>query len=166
LDGGSYLNKYKMIYQLKRTQQLYCDNVSAWNFFSSPENLSRITPKDMGFVVLSNLQDESIYEGMIINYTVSPLLGIPLKWQTKITHVDYEKSFIDFQQKGPYKSWKHHHEFFSNQDGVLMIDTVNYELPFGVIGSIVHSLFIKKKLKNIFDYRYGVLEKLFNQNKS
>lgn len=154
-----------MIYKLKRTQQLYCDSSTAWNFFSSPLNLSRITPKDMGFVVLSDLPNEDIYVGLVIDYTVSPLLGIPLKWQTKITQVDYEKSFTDFQQKGPYKLWRHHHEFISNQNGVLMVDTVDYELPFGIIGRMAHGLVVKKKLENIFSYRYSVLEQLFNQQK-
>jgi len=66
-----------MMYILKREQQLYCDIASAWSFFSSPHNLSRITPKEMGFVVLSNLTDSEIYKGMIIDYSVKPLLGIP-----------------------------------------------------------------------------------------
>ncbi|WP_291149994.1 SRPBCC family protein [Flavobacterium sp. UBA7680] len=155
-----------MIHQLKRTQQLYCDTASAWIFFSSPNNLSRITPKDMGFIVVSDLPNETIYEGMIIDYIVSPLLRIPLKWQTKIVQVDHEKSFTDFQQKGPYKLWSHRHEFFSNEDGVLMIDTVNYELPFGVIGNLAHRLFIKEKLEDIFDFRYEVLQQLFNKQKN
>lgn len=155
-----------MVHQLKRTQQLYCDTATAWSFFSSPHNLSRITPKDMGFVVLSELPDEDIYVGMIIDYTVSPLLGVPLKWQTKIIQVDHEKSFTDFQQKGPYKLWSHHHEFSPNQDGVLMTDTVHYELPFGIIGSFAHHIFIKKKLEGIFNYRYQVLEQLFNKQKN
>jgi ligand-binding SRPBCC domain-containing protein len=150
------------MYILKREQQLYCDIASAWSFFSSPHNLSRITPKEMGFVVLSNLTDSEIYKGMIIDYSVKPLLGIPLKWQTQITEVDYQKSFIDFQKKGPYKLWRHRHEFIPNQKGVLMIDTVDYELPFGFIGKIMHSLIVRKKLKNIFDYRNKVLEDLFN----
>lgn len=150
-----------MIYQLKREQQLYCDIQSAWDFFSSPHNLSRITPKEMGFVVLSDLPEGDIYKGMIIDYTVSPVLGIPLKWQTEITEVNYQKSFTDFQKKGPYKLWRHHHEFIPNQNGVLMVDTVDYELPFGVIGRIVHSLMVKKKLEHIFNYRNQVLEALF-----
>lgn len=150
------------MYTLKKEQQLYCDITSAWSFFSSPHNLSRITPKEMGFVVLSNLTDSEIYKGMIIDYSVKPLLGISLKWQTQITEVDYQKSFIDFQKKGPYKLWRHRHEFIPNHKGVLMIDTVEYELPFGFIGKIIHSLIVKKKLKNIFDYRNEVLEGLFN----
>ena len=154
-----------MSYKLKREQQLNCSVESAWNFFSSPHNLSRITPKDMGFVVLSDLPEGAIYKGMIIDYTVSPVLGIPLKWQTEITAVNYQENFTDFQKKGPYKLWRHHHEFIPNQNGVLMIDTVDYELPFGVIGRIVHGLMVRKKLQHIFDYRHQVLEQLFNQLK-
>ncbi|MFV0167257.1 SRPBCC family protein [Empedobacter falsenii] len=152
-----------MNYRLYREQQLYCDIDTAWRFFSSPMNLSEITPKDMAFTVLSEDQDQPIFEGMLINYSVSPLLGIPLKWQTKIIQVEHQKSFTDFQQKGPYKYWKHFHEFIPNEKGILMKDTVEYELPFGVLGNIVHSLLVKKKLNKIFDYRQHVLKKLFNK---
>ena len=152
-----------MKYRLYREQQLYCDIDTAWRFFSSPMNLSEITPKDMAFTVLSEDQDQPIFEGMLIDYSVSPLLGIPLKWQTKIIQVEHQKSFTDFQQKGPYKYWKHFHEFIPNEKGILMKDTVEYELPFGVLGNIVHSLLVKKKLNKIFDYRHQVLKKLFNK---
>lgn len=152
-----------MKYQLSREQQLYCDIDTAWSFFSSPNNLSKITPKDMGFTVLSKDIQPEIFEVMFIDYTVSPILGIPLKWQTKITQVDKNKSFTDFQEKGPYKYWNHFHEFIPNSQGVLMKDTVDYELPMGFLGKIAHQAFVKKKLISIFDYRYQVLEKYFNQ---
>lgn len=152
-----------MRYQLYREQQLHCDIDTAWSFFSSPNNLSKITPKDMGFTVLSKDIQPEIFEGMLIDYTVSPILGIPLKWQTKITQVDKNKSFTDFQEKGPYKYWNHFHEFIPNSQGVLMKDTVDYELPMGFLGKIAHQAFVKKKLVSIFDYRYQVLEKYFNQ---
>jgi ligand-binding SRPBCC domain-containing protein len=57
-----------------------------------------------------------------------------MKWQTEITHVDFQKSFIDFQKKGPYKLWKHHHEFIPNDEGVLMRDTIDYETANGLPG--------------------------------
>lgn len=151
-----------MRYQLHREQQLNCDVKTAWDFFSSPNNLSRITPTDMGFTVLTKDTDQELYEGMIINYTVSPLFHIPLKWQTRIKQVNRDKSFMDFQEKGPYKYWNHFHEFIPNDKGVLMKDTVDYELPLGFLGTIVHRLLVQKKLKNIFDFRYQVLEKMFN----
>ena len=152
-----------MIYQLYREQQLHCDIATAWTFFSNPENLSTITPKEMGFVVLTKNANSSIYEGMEIDYIVSPVLSIPMKWKTRITQVDYQKSFTDFQAKGPYKLWNHFHEFIPNEKGVLIKDTVDYELPMWIFGTLAHSLFVKKKLQQIFNYRFQVLEKMFNQ---
>ena len=152
-----------MKHTVDREQQLHCDIQTAWDFFSSPMNLPEITPTDMAFTVLTDYKAEKIFVGMIIDYTVSPLLGIPLKWKTRITEVMPNKSFTDFQEKGPYKLWNHHHEFIANEKGVLMKDTVDYQLPLGVLGTIAHSLFLRKKLEGIFNYRYHVLEKKFNQ---
>lgn len=152
-----------MVHTLKRTQQLHCDISTAWKFFSAAKNLSEITPDDMNFIVLTNVENQEIYEGMLIDYYVSPLFGVKLKWQTEITQVDKEKSFTDFQKKGPFKLWNHHHEFVSNEQGVLMTDIVTYELPLGFLGEIAHKIMVKSKLENIFNYRYKILETKFNQ---
>lgn len=151
-----------MKYQLQRSQQLHCDLNTAWEFFSSPDNLSRITPPDMKFKVLTKFPEGGIFEGMRIRYKVAPLLKIPLSWTTIITQVNPKKSFTDFQEKGPYKVWNHYHEFIPNEAGVLMKDTVDYELPFGVLGTMAHTLFVRKKLADIFDFRFQFLEKMFN----
>jgi Uncharacterized conserved protein len=152
-----------MSYRLSRTLQLHCNIDTAWKFFSSPYNLTRITPKEMKFLVLTALPDERIYKGMIIDYKVSPLLGIPMNWRTRITQVDEGRSFTDLQEKGPYKRWNHFHEFIPNEQGVLVKDTVDYELPMGFLGKIAHTVMVRKKLQHIFNYRHQVLEDLFNK---
>lgn len=152
-----------MKHRLFREQQLHCDLPTAWKFFSSAGNLSEITPKEMNFVVLTQFENDEIYEGMIIDYFVSPLFGIKMKWQTEIIHVDHQRSFTDFQKKGPYKLWHHFHEFIENENGVLMKDTVDYELPFGPLGEMAHQIIVKKKLNDIFSYRYNILEERFNK---
>lgn len=152
-----------MKYRLERTQQLNCSIDVAWDFFSSPHNLEKITPREMGFVVLTNLESDEIYEGLVIEYTVRPLLNIPLKWKTRITQVDFQKSFTDFQEKGPYKLWNHSHYFEARENGVFMRDVVDYELPFGILGNLTHTLVVKRKLNHIFDFRYRILEELFNK---
>lgn len=157
--------KLNMIHQLYREQQLSCDIKTAWSFFSAANNLRIITPPEMNFTVLTKLKNDNIFEGMLINYTVAPLLKIPLKWQTEITQVDNGKSFTDFQKKGPYKLWKHYHEFVENEKGVLIKDTVKYELHFGFLGEIVHRIFVRKKLKNIFSFREQVLDVIFNNKR-
>ncbi|MDM1555452.1 MULTISPECIES: SRPBCC family protein [Chryseobacterium] len=151
-----------MMYRLYREQQLDCNIEKAWSFFSSPHNLSEITPESMNFVVVSDIQDEAIFKGMEIDYIVSPVLGIPMKWKTVISQVEAYKSFTDFQKQGPYKHWNHFHEFIPNENGVLMKDTVDYDLPMGILGKMAHQLFVKQKLKSIFDFRYRVLNDLFN----
>lgn len=155
-----------MRYKLLREQQLNCDLDTAWDFFSSPHNLEKITPKEMQFIVLSKDNNPTIYEGQVINYTVSPILKIQMKWRTRITQVDPNISFTDFQEQGPYKYWNHFHEFLPNEKGVLIKDTITYELPFGILGTIAHQLFVKNKLNKIFKYRFEVLEKMFNRVKS
>jgi ligand-binding SRPBCC domain-containing protein len=155
-----------MVHQLKREQQINCDIETAWKFFSAANNLSKITPKDMNFIVRTKMESDEIYEGMIIDYYVSPLFGIKMDWQTEIKQVNHHRSFTDFQKKGPYKLWNHFHEFIPNEKGVLIKDTVDYELPMGFLGEIAHKLFVKNKVESIFSYRFNILEKMFNQKQN
>ena len=148
------------MYQFKRTQLVKTDLQTCWDFFSSPKNLKKITPPYMGFDVLLDIP-EKMYPGLMIEYTVKPIFSIPMKWITEITHVEPLKFFVDEQRKGPYKIWHHEHHFESVQNGVLMTDIVSYELPMGFLGRIVHPFIVEKKLKEIFDYRFKVVEDYF-----
>ena len=151
-----------MIYQFKTKQLLKSDLETVWDFVSSPRNLKKITPPYMGFDITSKDLPLKMYPGMIISYKVSPLLSIPTTWVTEITQVEKHKFFIDEQRVGPYTMWHHQHFLVETKDGILMTDIVTYKPPFGILGSIANSLFIKKKLKSIFDYRFVSLEKIFN----
>ena len=149
-------------YSLKTEQKLPISLQEAWNFFSSPKNLSKITPKHMGFII-TNQPSETMFEGQIITYKVSPLLGVKISWMTEITTVKENEYFIDEQRFGPYSLWHHRHHFYEIDGGIKMIDEVNYKLPFGFLGSIAHHLFVRKKLKSIFEYREKVLIEMFGQ---
>ena len=149
------------MFQYKTEQFLPIGIDEAWRFFSSPKNLAIITPTELDFKILTNLNDEEIFEGMKIDYIVKPLLKIPMRWQTEIIKVNKGRNFTDRQLKGPYKIWEHTHTFKSINDGVLMHDVINYQLPFGFIGNIAHTLLVKKKIQNIFIYRKNILEKIF-----
>ncbi len=96
-------------YTVNFEQKLPISLDEAWAFFSSPLNLSKITPKSMAFVITSDYTAQTkMYEGMIITYKVSPLLGIKLDWMTEITHVKQEKFFIDeWMQSFRWTSFRH-----------------------------------------------------------
>ena len=102
----------------KTEQFLPVDINTAWDFFSSPKNLALITPPELDFNILTALNGEEIYEGMIINYTVKPLLGIPLRWETEICRVEKPNFFTDRQLKGPYRLWEHTHSYTEVNKGI------------------------------------------------
>ncbi|HVW14372.1 MAG TPA: SRPBCC family protein [Mucilaginibacter sp.] len=134
----------------------------AWDFFTSPLNLAKITPPDMNFVVTSDFKPkDKVYAGMIITYKVSPLFGIRMNWMTEITQVKEKEYFIDEQRFGPYALWHHQHHFKEVDSGVLMTDIVNYAIGWGFIGRIANSLVVAKKLEEVFDYREKVIGEMF-----
>lgn len=151
------------MHSLEFTQFLPVDIHTAWKFFSSPSNLQKITPPEMGFVIHTDLPVE-MYPGLVIQYTVRPLLGIPLSWVTEITQVQKPYYFVDTQLSGPYAVWHHQHHFREVEGGIEMKDILHYKLPLGILGQLVNYLFIGKKVKGIFEYREKILKDLYDQN--
>ena len=101
------------VHSIKTIQQIPADIKTVWAFFSNQQNLKAITPDELRFNVISKHHGNTIYAGQIIEYTVSPLLGIPLYWMTEITHVKDGEYFVDEQRYGPYAMWHHQHHFTS-----------------------------------------------------
>ena len=130
-----------------------------FTFFKSPENLSRITPAKLKFKILTPTPIE-MKEGQLIDYTIT-LFGKRVHWRTMITLSDNNKSFIDQQLKGPYQMWHHKHTFKENNSGVEMIDTINYVVPFGILGQIVNYFYLQKELNSIFQHRKEVINNIF-----
>ena len=139
-----------------RRQYIDAPPVKVWDFVSSPANLARITPPGMGFNIISPAE-KKMYEGMIIIYRVKPLAGIPVTWVTEITHITEGSYFVDEQRSGPYAMWHHRHFIEPDGDGTLMTDIVTYRPPLGIFGRIANSMFIRKRLGQIFDYRERVM---------
>ena len=151
------------IYSLKTIQKIPSSIEKTWQFFATPDNLQNITPTHLGFKILSLYQGEKMYAGQIIEYTVKPILGIPLYWMTEITHVDPYKYFVDEQRYGPYSMWHHQHHFKEIDGGVEMTDIIHYKIPFGFLGTIANSILVKSQLADIFSFRFKKTEELFGK---
>jgi len=150
------------IYTLNKKQKLPITVEQAWEFLSSPENLKTITPDYMGFNILSGA-DRPMFPGQIIQYIVTPVLGIKTKWVTEITHVKDHEYFVDEQRFGPYALWHHKHFINKIDGGVEMEDIIDYKVPMGILGQLVHPILVKPKLEEIFNYRTKKLEELFGK---
>ena len=151
-----------MLHSIQTTQLIKSDIKTVWDFMSSPKNLTVITPEYMQFEILSDLGDGKMYQGQIIEYYVRPVLNIKLHWVTEITHVKENEFFVDEQRFGPYTFWHHKHSFKETTQGVEMSDSIHYKLPLGILGKIGNELLVKKQLKEVFDHRFKVVEKIFN----
>ena len=152
------------IYTYHKKQNLPITLDEAWDFLSDPRNLKTITPEYMGFNILSGA-DRPMFTGQIIQYIVTPILGIKTKWVTEITHKVDKHYFVDEQRFGPYALWHHKHFIKEIEGGVIMEDVIHYKPPFGIIGVLLNFLFINSKLNTIFKHRELELIKTFGNFK-
>jgi ligand-binding SRPBCC domain-containing protein len=150
------------IYRLHKKQNLPISRNKAWEFLSSPLNLKTITPDYMSFDIISGA-DRPMYAGQIVQYIVTPILGIKTKWVTEITHVKDKEYFVDEQRFGPYALWHHKHFIKEIEGGVEMEDIIDYKVPLGLLGQLVQPYLVKPKLEEIFNYRMTKLEELFGK---
>jgi len=148
--------------KLKQEQFLPIPLDKAWDFFATPKNLNEVTPKDLVFEITSELPSK-MYEGLIITYKIKPMLNIPVNWCTEITHIKELSFFVDEQRKGPYNIWHHEHHFKAVEGGVLMTDILHYDIGKSFLGWIAGQIFVHKKVREIFEYRYKVLAEYFNK---
>lgn len=147
------------IYTLHKKLELPISQKEAWDFFANAENLAQLTPKEMNFRIESEIPPKS-YPGLVLAFSVTPLLGVRQTWVSEITQVQEPDYFIDVQVSGPYKYWHHKHGFNKTPNGVELEDLVHYALPFSPISNIFNG-FIRKELEKVFAYRQKILKELF-----
>lgn len=154
------INYHSGVYTLKTQQILPISLEKAWDFFSSPGNLAKITPAEMGFIITSGTP-EQMFAGQIITYKIGIFPGINSNWVTEITQVKEKAFFIDEQRFGLYKMWHHEHFFKQTEEGVIMTDRVTFKIPLGIFGRLAYHIFIKRKLYQIFSFRAQTLNIFF-----
>jgi len=144
---------------LERRQFVPRDREAVFAFFSKAGNLEAITPDGMSFQILTPRPIE-MRAGTRIDYRLR--LGLlPITWQTEIESFDPPHRFVDVQLRGPYRLWRHLHEFLPVEGGTEVHDRIEYQMPLGPLGSLAHALWVKRKLARIFDFRQKMIAKRF-----
>ena len=131
-------------------------------FFARAENLQELTPAWLHFRIRS-VEPNPIRKGSLIRYSLRWRI-FPIRWTTEIMEWDPPHRFLDVQLKGPYRLWHHEHRFVAEGAGTRMFDEVRYELPFGVLGAVVHALKVRRDVEGIFAYRKQAVEKVFGRS--
>ena len=128
-------------------------------FFADPRNLERITPPFLRFRITTPGPIE-MRPGALIDYRLR-LYGVPVRWRTRIESFEPERSFIDVQVRGPYRRWRHRHDFLDAAGGTEVRDVVEYETPLGPVGALARRLFVARSLERIFDFRRQAVAEIF-----
>lgn len=131
---------------------------TVFRFFSVAENLNLLTPPHLKFEILTP-SPIVMGQGTVIDYRIR-LRGVPMDWRTEITAWEPGRSFTDTQLRGPYKKWVHTHTFEPVEGGTRMTDLVEYELPLGFLGALVHPL-VRRDIERIFVYRSRAVSEAF-----
>ena len=148
-----------MTYLLRRRTVVPGTLHEVFTFHTDPRNLEALTPPWLAFRVLHST-DPAVRLGTRITYGLR-LHGIPMRWESRISEFVDGDSFADEMLSGPYRRWYHRHLFRDVEGGVEIEDVVEYALPFGPIGRLVHSLFVRRQLQQIFDFRTQAIDRRF-----
>jgi len=148
-------------------------------FFSNPENLPRIMPAASGtrLIAVNRVPPPGIPHtskaagvGTTIATSFRTVPGLPFRsrWIARITEFEWNHYFADVQDKGPFKSWHHRHEFKAeNRDrveGTLIRDVIEYDVGFGPLGSLVNLFLVRNQTKRTFLERQRKLPGLLQQS--
>lgn len=146
-------------FQLRRSQLVPAPLPDVFRFFEDPKNLERITPPFLRFRVL-DATDEEVRLGTRIRYRLRWQI-FPIRWESRISEYEKNVMFADEMLRGPYRSWYHRHWFEAVAGGVEITDVVDYTLPLGPLGTLAHSVVVRRQLREIFDYRRDAIDSLF-----
>lgn len=128
----------------------------AWEFFSSPYNLNDITPDFFHIDVLTPIP-KTIYAGLMIQYAMKAVAGIPMTWLSEVSHCEAPYRFVYDQRIGPFKFLSHEVRLTKTNSGIRLEDIIFYEMPYGWLGQLLNKLLIARKLEQIFDTRRDCL---------
>jgi ligand-binding SRPBCC domain-containing protein len=151
-------------------------------FFSDPDNLPRLMPAwqkarmEKASIVpaptpaaSTTLPAKAAGEGTRVTLSFLPFPHSPFRisWESEITEFSWKGYFCDRQLKGPFASWNHCHRLRAVDragiDMTLIVDHVDYELPFGALGKFAHSVFLRRQIQETFAFRQQEIVRIFSQ---
>jgi len=179
---GSGDGYFRMIHRIQFEQWAPIAIEKVFLFFANPSNLPRIMPPETGTElaalklvpphtiptkqpVIANLNTLAGVGSEIVT-SFRPLTFLPFRaqWIALITEFEWNHHFADIQKKGPFKRFQHRHEFSvetrNGVSGTTVRDVIEYDPGSGALGDLAQRLLIAPSLKQTFEYRQKMLEKL------
>jgi ligand-binding SRPBCC domain-containing protein len=121
---------------------------TVFTYFARPEHVSdQMTEKGVGMTVIPM----DIKEGMGVGTTfriIGDFNGKRLEWDCETTEFDREEKIAAKMIEGPFKRWEISNDFKSFGENLTRVTmTVDYEMPFGPLGTILNKAKFEKSAK-------------------
>jgi ligand-binding SRPBCC domain-containing protein len=120
-------------------------------------NLHRISTADTNEKAIDGVMNGLINKNETVTWQAKHFFKTR-QFTAKITEMESPFSFTDEMIKGDFKSFYHQHHFKAADNGTIMIDQVNFETPYGLIGKIINSFFLKSYLEEFLKKRNSVIK--------
>ncbi|TKV29199.1 SRPBCC family protein [Arthrobacter sp. NamB2] len=79
--------------------------------------------------------------------------GLPIRMTSFITEFDAPRRFVDEQRRGPFRTFRHVHEFSTEGGQTTMVDRIEFSAPFGVVGAAVERILLRPCLRYLITAR-------------
>ncbi len=173
-----------MRHRFRTTQWLPYSVEPVFAFFADPRNLPKLLPAwqqariDEIDLHPASWNGDAPSEGPIaagrgtrvtLSFRPTPLSPIRLPWVALIEDFHWNERFCDRQLEGPFHYWRQCHRMQEWQSertgeyGTLLIDTIEYELPFGAFGHFTNRVVVRRMLERLFHHRHRRTEELLRE---
>jgi len=173
-----------MRHRFRMTQWVPYAVESVFAFFANPANLPKLMPEwQQARIEEIELHPadrkgavapvETIVAGrgtrMTLSFRPARLSPVRLSWVSLIEDFHWNERFCDRQLQGPFRYWRHCHRMQewqsekTGEHGTLLIDTIEYELPFSTLGHLANRFAVRKMLEGLFNHRHRRTEELLRE---
>jgi ligand-binding SRPBCC domain-containing protein len=173
-----------MRHRFRTTQWLPHTVESVFAFFANPANLPKLHPEwqqariDEIELHPPSRNGSAPREGIIaagrgtrltLSFRPTRLSPVRVSWVSLIEDFHWNERFCDRQVEGPFLYWRQCHRVqawqseTTGEHGALLIDTIEYELPFKTFGHLANRFAVRKMLDGLFEHRHRRAEELLRE---
>jgi uncharacterized protein len=137
-----------------RRTRIEAPAAEVFRWHARPGALERLTPPWAPIHVVERTGGIAQGARVVLDIPVGPT---SIRWIAQ--HVDYEEGrlFRDVQVEGPFTRWEHTHRFEAPGPTVCVLeDRIEYELPFGPVGELLGTTFVRRMLERTFTFRHRI----------
>ena len=129
-----------------------------WEFYTDVNHIETISPKCIDEKAIKTTSQKIVKGTQIV---IQMNIFTKRLWHASIVHLE-PYTYTDELQDSMFKSWSHKHSFEKiNQKQTKVIDEINFEMPYGIIGGLIE-IIILRKIKEFFKYRKQVSIKILS----